>query len=237
MARLIVTLNNKVLGNHMVAADRPVTIGRHSDNHISIDNMAVSAHHAKISFDDQKLVVVDLGSRNGTLVNNEKITRCTLTHQDWVTIGKHIIIVDYYESLSLEATADQLIAGSEAASDADQTMLLDRIETQPTWTGFDYLSFLSANKEDFELTDQVVTIGKNPDADIRISGLRSFFAGSPSATIMKHSDGYILTPAGGRLKVMVNGSPIKDPAMLKHQDTVAIGPVQFQIRVVRRPSR
>lgn len=236
MARLIVTLNNRVLSNHMVSAGHPITIGRHADNHITIDNMAVSAHHAKINFDGQSLAVTDLGSRNGTLVNNEKITRSPLTHQDWVSIGKHIIIVDLHESLSLQTSADQLIARSQAASDADQTMLLDREESQPGWLGFDYLSFLSANKEDFELSDQVVTIGKHPEADIRISGLRSLFAGSPSATLARLGDGYVLEPKGGRLKIKVNGTPIKTSARLNHQDIVAIGPVQFQIRFVRRPS-
>lgn len=237
MARLILTLNNKVLGNQLVASAEPVTIGRSADNRIVIDNKAVSAHHAKINFDGQKLIITDLGSRNGTLVNNEKVARSPLTHQDWISIGKHIIIVDLHETLSLEANAEQLIARSTAASDAEQTIVLERETFQPTWLSFDYLSFLSAHKEDFELTDQVVAIGKNPDADIRLNGIRAWFAGTPSATIAKHGDSYTLTRRGGWLRVNVNGAPVESSRKLQHQDIIAVGPLQFQIRFVRRPSQ
>jgi pSer/pThr/pTyr-binding forkhead associated (FHA) protein len=235
MARFIMTFNNRVLGNHQVVEGSPVTIGRHPDNHIIIDNKTVSAHHARIESRGRKMVITDLGSRNGTLVNNEKIKEAALSHQDWVTIGKHIIIVDLHESLPLEATADQLIARPEM-NESEGTMMLEHDEHQSTWVGFDYLFFLSSRREDLELTHQIVTIGKNPDADIRVTGLCSFFAGAPSATIEKHHDGYTLTHVGGLTKVRVNGTPISEPFKLKHQDTVKIGPVEFQIRFVRRPS-
>jgi pSer/pThr/pTyr-binding forkhead associated (FHA) protein len=234
MARFIMTFNNRVLGNHQAMEGTPVTIGRHPDNDIIIDNKTVSAHHARIESRGRKMVITDLGSRNGTLVNNEKIEEAELSHQDWVTIGKHIIIVDLHESLPLEATADQLIARSEMA-ESEGTMMLDRDE-QSAWVGFDYLFFLSTRRDDLELTHQIVTIGKNPDADIRVTGLFSFFAGAPSATIEKRHDGYTLTHKGGHIKVRVNGTPIRKPFKLRHQDTVKIGPVEFQIRFVRRPS-
>lgn len=235
MARLIVTFNNKVLNNYMVASGRQITIGRHPDNHIVIDNMAVSAHHATARLDGQKLILSDLGSRNGTFVNNERIKQSHLAHQDWVTIGKHILIVDLHETLSLEATADKLMARSEK-EDADQTMILNREESQPSWVGFDYLSFLSTVREDYELSDKMVAIGKNQEADIRISGLWSMLAGTPSVTITKQHDDYFIEHVGGRLKPKINGTEVKGPTKLNHQDVIKIGPVEVQIRRVRRPS-
>lgn len=235
MARLILTLNNRVLGSYKVTEGQQLSIGRSPNCQVVIENMAVSSSHARVSLEDGKLIITDMGSRNGTLVNNQKIKESVLAHQDWVTIGKHILIVDLHESLSLESTANNLMALSEKEN-GDQTMILDRESAQTSWVGFDYLSFLSSVREDFELSDKVVAIGRNHDADIRITGMWSLLAGSPSATITKQQDDYFLEHTGGRLKAKINGSEIKEPTRLKHQDIIKVGPVQVQIRRVRRPS-
>lgn len=235
MARLILTLNNKVLNSCNVPPDRKVTVGRHNDNMLVIDNMAVSAHHATFHFQDNKLIVTDLGSRNGTLVNNSKITEYRLAHQDWVTVGKFIIIVDLHDSLSLESAAEDLM--SKSAEDfGDQTMLLDRQEGQERWVGFDYLFFHSTVREDLELSDKMVSIGKNRDADIRVTGLWSLFAGSPSAVITRQDKDYFISHAGGQLKPKVNGMSVTEQTKLKHQDIITVGSVKVEIRRVRRPS-
>ena len=237
MARLILTLNNKVLSNYQVSEGQQLTIGRHPDNKIIIENMAVSAHHATVRAQGKDLVLSDMGSRNGTYVNNERVEESKLAHQDWVSIGKHILIVDLHESLSMEATADELMGASQAGADADQTMVLDYQESQSSYVGFDYLSFLSIVREDFELTSKGASIGKNKDADIKITGFWSLFAGHPSVTINKKSDKYILTYVHGLLTPQVNGKAVKEPVELHHQDIIKVGPLKVQIRFVRRPAK
>ena len=235
MARLILTLNNEVLSSYQISPGQQFTIGRHPDNKITVDNRAVSAHHATIRAEESTLVLTDMGSRNGTYVNNERVEESQLAHQDWVSIGKHILIVDLHESLSLEAPANELMGTSEDALGADQTMVLDYKDVQPSYMGFDYLSFLSIVREDFELGTKGASIGKNKDADIKISGFWSFFAGEPSATITKKDDDYILSYVHGALTPKVNGKAVKQPTKLKHQDIIKIGPLKVQIRFVRRP--
>ncbi|KJS32426.1 MAG: hypothetical protein VR64_06760 [Desulfatitalea sp. BRH_c12] len=235
MARIILTFNNKVLSNHHVAPGQQLTIGRHPNNHIVIDHLSVSAHHATVRQNGSELVLTDLGSRNGTFVNNEKAAETSLAHQDWITIGKHVCIVDLYETLSLEATENELMARSSAILDSDQTMFLEREEFESSWTGFDYLSF--SGREDYELTGKAVTIGNNKNAAIKISGFWSLFAGRPSATIRKRHDEYVLEPAGGFLKPKINGTLVQGPTKLNHQDIIKVGPLEMQIRCVRRPSR
>jgi pSer/pThr/pTyr-binding forkhead associated (FHA) protein len=237
MARLVLTLNNKVLSSHKVEPGMKLTIGRHVDNHIRIDHLSVSAHHAAVRLNDQELVLTDLGSRNGTFVNDERVTECRLAHQDWIAIGKHICIVDLHDSLSLESTQKELKARSSALLEANQTIVLDRETSQSGWLGFDYLSFMTAGRQDYELTDRKVTIGKNRQADIRIGGLWSLLAGKPSATITKTNEEYILEHVNGMLKPRVNGMTIQGPTKLNHQDIIKVGPVEVQIRCVRRPSR
>ena len=48
-------------------------LGRAADNVICLDDPLVSAHHARISFAGGQWLVEDLGSRNGTLVNDLRV--------------------------------------------------------------------------------------------------------------------------------------------------------------------
>jgi pSer/pThr/pTyr-binding forkhead associated (FHA) protein len=70
-----------------------VTIGRTASNDIQIDNVAVSAHHARIVKDGRYYVIEDLNSTNGTFVNEKKITRSVLKENDVITIGKHSLVM------------------------------------------------------------------------------------------------------------------------------------------------
>ncbi|MBX5492722.1 MAG: FHA domain-containing protein, partial [Chloroflexi bacterium] len=49
------------------------TIGRVSGNDIILPETGVSRQHARIEYDGTRLVVVDLGSLNGTYVNDERV--------------------------------------------------------------------------------------------------------------------------------------------------------------------
>jgi len=75
--------------------NKPVTtIGRDQANDIQIDEAGVSGRHARIRvqpnelLDDQVDVLLeDLGSTNGSLVNDEQVKKCQLKHNDVITIG------------------------------------------------------------------------------------------------------------------------------------------------------
>ena len=229
MARLFLTFNSQVLSNHLTIAGRKITIGRGSDNTIGIDHPAVSHHHAKIVHDEKGLHLSDLGSTNGTMVNDERVMSCQLAHQDWVIIGKHIIVVDLYETLTLETATQMLKGESSSVADADGTMLLEMDQSQSYVQNFDFLSFLSEQKEDFELSNRPVYIGKNKDADILIKGVWTFLSGEPTASIEKHSGDYYLEFISGMLRPKVNNKPIQQPTKLKHQDVIKIGALRMQM--------
>lgn len=67
--------------------DDEVVIGRSADNAIVFSDPKVSRNHAKISKIEKKYVLSDLGSFNGTKVNDEVITRVVLKHGDEIRIG------------------------------------------------------------------------------------------------------------------------------------------------------
>src|SRR5258708_1611489 len=68
-----------------------LTIGRLPDNMLQIDNLAVSGHHAKVISEGNQYVIEDLGSLNGTYVNNQRVGKATLNDGDQVLIGKHVV--------------------------------------------------------------------------------------------------------------------------------------------------
>ncbi len=231
MARIILSFGDKALSNHLINDKTEVVVGRDASCQIVIDHPSVSGRHARIKSDGQGLYLTDMGSTNGTFVNDDKVVDCQLGHQDWIRIGKHILIVDLYETLSLEATTQMLSSGSSSTVDAEGTLMLDMApgQDQPTWATLDYLSFLSGDHPDFELSHKPVTIGKNKDADIVISGFWSLFAGQPSATISRQDGEYYLDYVAGFIKPKLNGMSIIEPARINHNDIIRVGPVELQL--------
>jgi hypothetical protein len=65
-----------------------IMVGRSEDSELCLKSEFVSRHHALILCSDEGLYIEDLNSFNGTLVNDEKISRCKLQAGDVVTIGK-----------------------------------------------------------------------------------------------------------------------------------------------------
>lgn len=64
-----------------------LTIGRAPDNDLVLADARVSRHHAQISGRAGRLVLVDLGSTNGTIVNGARVTEIVLGFGDKVALG------------------------------------------------------------------------------------------------------------------------------------------------------
>lgn len=70
-----------------------VTVGRHPDSDIFLDDITVSRRHATFTRVGTGHQIADLGSLNGTYVNRDRIdTEVTLASGDEVQIGKYRLI-------------------------------------------------------------------------------------------------------------------------------------------------
>jgi pSer/pThr/pTyr-binding forkhead associated (FHA) protein len=65
-----------------------VSVGRHPESDIFLDDITVSRRHAEFIIDDGTYKVKDVGSLNGTYVNRERIEETLLRTGDEVQIGK-----------------------------------------------------------------------------------------------------------------------------------------------------
>jgi len=69
-----------------------IILGRGTDCDLRLVDPGVSRHHAEIRVEDGEVVLVDLGSTNGTFVNGQPVRRVTLTDGTRVTLGRTTLI-------------------------------------------------------------------------------------------------------------------------------------------------
>jgi predicted component of type VI protein secretion system len=122
--------------------DRPIVIGRAADADLVLDDTQVSRHHARLSpATDGSVVVEDLGSANGTFINNSQVVgRARLDPGDELLIGVTVFELHTATGLSAVRTVPPALAAAprqpmyvnpdaavvEEASGADRIASLDK---------------------------------------------------------------------------------------------------------------
>ncbi len=98
----------------------PLTIGREEGNSIQLNDERVSRCHFKIQRDNDRLVLTDLDSTNGTKVNGSECQLKILRHGDLITVGRTMML------LGTEAQiAARMAAMTSSGSQEVQTMSVD----------------------------------------------------------------------------------------------------------------
>jgi pSer/pThr/pTyr-binding forkhead associated (FHA) protein len=232
MVKLILAFNKQVIKEYAFARDS-ITIGRQEDNSIVIDNLAVSAYHAKIDKVGGEFILTDFQSTNGTFVNDEKVISHKLSHGDNIVIGKHVILFVATEKDEIEGE------GKDRNPTMDKTMVLDTAKQRellsrqkgeasqvkpPEKIGV--VSFVDdSGLGEIELKKKLSRIGKAETSEIRLSGL---LMGATAATISRRPAGYAISFAGGMTRLKVNGAVVKDSVLLNDFDTIELGSHKFQ---------
>lgn len=78
----------------------PVTIGREEGNSIQLNDERVSRFHLKIQEDQEKLVLTDLQSTNGTRVNGESVQMWVLRYGDVICLGRTMLLFGSREEIA-----------------------------------------------------------------------------------------------------------------------------------------
>lgn len=93
-----------------------LTIGRQSTNDIALPDRTISKRHAIVGRVKGQTVVKDLGSRNGTFVNGEKVEKSILLSGDRLKVGS--VSLRYFQ----EEGSDIKLAESDTDSQAKQKL-------------------------------------------------------------------------------------------------------------------
>ncbi len=243
MARLIFKFKDKVLDIVSLSAEQGITIGRHHTNTVTIDNLAVSGFHARVDLNDDGVLLTDLKSKNGTFVNGRRVDEGLLNHEDTITVGKHDLVLDLHDNLDAqtEQAPGALLQAERSAMGDSVTMSLDTIDSrqkriektppaaEPMFSDNDNLTILAGGQGEIALGKRSVTIGRNRDADIVVTGFWSFLVGGPAVTISKQAADYVLRYTGGLVKPKRNGASVKGTIKLNHEDVVEVGSVRVQV--------
>lgn len=104
---LIISRNGEVVGEFELTDGRTI-LGRSEVSDVVLDDRFVSKHHALIVRTENSLMLVDLKSRNGTLVNSKPIKSRQLRNSDIVSIGDYRLKVVCPASFSSAAGAAEL---------------------------------------------------------------------------------------------------------------------------------
>ena len=81
----------------LVVDGRPLTIGRGADNGLVLADSRASRHHARLFGRRGALILADLGSTNGSWVNDRRIDEMALGEGDQIRIGDTLLIVESVE--------------------------------------------------------------------------------------------------------------------------------------------
>ncbi|MBN1659660.1 MAG: FHA domain-containing protein [Anaerolineae bacterium] len=103
-----------------------VTLGRHQDNQVVINDSMVSRHHARLEWQGQGYVVHDLGSANGTWVNGRRIQGpARLSPGDTLGLSPDIVLSFGPASPGISPTriADDYLAAESSRPPSSRTWL------------------------------------------------------------------------------------------------------------------
>ena len=77
---LLVIIDGPLAGSSVPLAEADITLGRAASNTVVLDDEFVSSHHARVYRDTRsgQWAIEDLNSTNGTVVNQQRISRPTI---------------------------------------------------------------------------------------------------------------------------------------------------------------
>ena len=78
------------LGRRVPLGAEPCVMGRSSKCDVQLDQESVSRNHARIQRQRHNYIIADLGSTNGTYVNDELVDEVVLRDGDQIKVGRTI---------------------------------------------------------------------------------------------------------------------------------------------------
>ena len=194
-----------------------VKIGRAPDNNLILSESMVSRHHAQLGWEGNTYFITDLGSADGTRVNNAELkphTPCRLANGDVIRVGTSQLLFSIEaidtKSPQIEETVlrPETISLPETAVVAKRSIPVLRVSADQ-WT------------QDFPLERDLVVMGRDPRNDIVIDRLE---VSARHAQIKQCNGGYEIIDLNSRNGLIYEGSRITQQ-LLKNGDVLYISSV------------
>jgi pSer/pThr/pTyr-binding forkhead associated (FHA) protein len=115
-------------GERFTLTGRHTTVGRAETNDIVLTDPTVSTHHADLTAENGHWRIADQDSRNGTFVNDHRISGRILANGDVIRFGRVAFL--YEHPVATEDLVTSLIAGPE---DTTRTSMTPVVQTSRPW--------------------------------------------------------------------------------------------------------
>jgi CRP-like cAMP-binding protein len=159
MSKSFLMIERGLAGEQVYHLQSRLTIGRAPESDIHLPDPSVSRQHALVFIEDEKAFLEDLGSRNGTYVNEERVKKVVLANSDVVRIGnvsaRFLMEVEVPRQLAMKKTQE---VNGWSGHDAEMNdTLLQRSERLQKFVS-DLLLFSSLKQHDLDLVCQVAKL-------------------------------------------------------------------------------
>ena len=161
-------------GTILPLSPETTTLGRESDNHVVLDEAAVSRRHALIVKTNTDHYLSDLGSTNGTYINRQKIEEGErlLRHGDVIHLGTGSVSYKFQHT----GAATMVLSSTELPSDEvvvdakGRNVYLsgERLEPPLSKREFDMLAILDARRGEAVSRDDIAMSvwSERPEGDV-----------------------------------------------------------------------
>ena len=104
----------------------PVTIGREEGNSIQLNDERISRYHLKLQEDNNKIVLTDLESTNGTKVNGEDIQVRIVRYGDMIGVGRSLLLVG--SRSDIDQRIAEIAARLPQENDSHRQKIVDKLD-------------------------------------------------------------------------------------------------------------
>lgn len=112
-------------------SQQPIRIGRGNGCQICLSDPLSSRTHAIISYEDGRWIASDADSRNGTLVNEKKISEVTLEDGDRIRIGSTELLFELQNDAGdTDATSQTLLVEAQISCEASGASAMSQLYSQ-----------------------------------------------------------------------------------------------------------
>ncbi len=227
---------------------RVMTVGRQTGIYLLIDHGTVSRRHAEMSYANGQYILRDLGSSNGTFINDKRLEAGSvhiLKQDDRILFGKvaytfqfrsltrqvktmlHQAMTGFYDPTAANQSAPP---SGQPILNADGSLLLPGASSPipaavvATFKELPVLIMVSQSKaEVFRLkAGQRLKLGRDKNNDIVLADVA---ASRLHAEVVPGPDGIYIRDRGSSNGVMVNRTRIDNPYRLAHGDRIIIGSI------------
>lgn len=214
---------------------RDATIFGREKGDIMVDDKEISSTHCQIQNVGGQYHIFDMNSTNGTFVNNERIVKAKLKHNDMITIGQTTFRFCLEEESRVRHISTILKSSQKNLNDSKNSLVDTLIESELRNTGSYQIvlnvTYADGKSEEIALSQRVIFIGRASsfgrfDQDVEISRKHLMVKLNDTGEIF-------IEDQGSTNGSFLNGKKINGMNLVRPKDVVKVGTSTVRISTKR----